>query len=87
MEQMLEQARTTLKMEAEAILELVPRIDEHFASAVTMILDCPGRVVITGMGKSGIIGRKMAATLCQYGHAVLLLAPGRRDPRRFRYGH
>ena len=60
MEQMLEQARNTLQMEADAILELVPRVDEHFSAAVAMILDCPGRVVITGMGKSGIIGRKMA---------------------------
>ena len=57
MEQMLEQARNTLQMEADAILELVPRVDEHFSAAVAMILDCPGRVVITGMGKSGIIGR------------------------------
>ena len=57
MEQMLEQARNTLQMEADAILELVPRVDEHFSAAVAMILDCPGRVVITGMGKSGIIGQ------------------------------
>ena len=47
MEQMLEQARNTLQMEADAILELVPRVDEHFSAAVAMILDCPGRVVIT----------------------------------------
>ncbi|WP_443935224.1 3-deoxy-manno-octulosonate cytidylyltransferase [Phascolarctobacterium faecium] len=47
---MLEQARNTLQMEADAILELVPRVDEHFSAAVAMILDCPGRVVITGMG-------------------------------------
>ena len=51
MEQMLEQARNILQMEADAILELVPRVDEHFSAAVAMILDCPGRVVITGMGK------------------------------------
>ena len=44
-------------MEADAILELVPRVDEHFSAAVAMIVDCPGRVAITGMGKSGIIGR------------------------------
>ena len=64
---MLEQARNTLQMEADAILELVPRVDEHFSAAVAMILDCPGRVVITGMGKSGIIGRKMAATFASTG--------------------
>ena len=60
---MLEQARQVLRMEAEAVLEQVERIDEHFKAAVEMIMACPGRTVITGMGKSGIIGRKMAATL------------------------
>ena len=59
---MLEQARQVLRMEAEAVLEQVERIDEHFKAAVEMIMACPGRTVITGMGKSGIIGRKMAAT-------------------------
>ena len=67
MEQMLEQART--------ILELVPRVDEHFSAAVAMILDCPGRVVITGMGKSGIIGRKMAATFASTGTPSFYLHP------------
>ena len=75
MEQMLEQARNTLKMEAEAILELVPHVDEHFSAAVTMILECPGRVVITGMGKSGIIGRKMAATFASTGTPSFYLHP------------
>lgn len=55
---MLEQARQVLRMEAEAVLEQVERIDEHFKAAVEMIMACPGRTVITGMGKSGIIGRK-----------------------------
>ncbi|MEG1159841.1 MAG: SIS domain-containing protein, partial [Acidaminococcaceae bacterium] len=72
---MLELAREVLKMEAEAILELVPRIDEHFAAAVDMILACPGRTVITGMGKSGIIGRKMAATLASTGTPSFYLHP------------
>ena len=63
MEAMLEHARDVLRMEAEAILELVPRIDENFAAAVNLILECEGRTVITGMGKSGLIGRKLAATL------------------------
>jgi arabinose-5-phosphate isomerase len=40
-------------MEADAILELVPRVDKHFDAAVKMILDCKGRAVVTGMGKSG----------------------------------
>ena len=71
MEQMLEQARNTLQMEADAI----PRVDEHFSAAVAMILDCPGRVVITGMGKSGIIGRKMAATFASTGTPSFYLHP------------
>lgn len=75
MEQMLEQARNTLQMEADAILELVHRVDEHFSAAVAMILDCPGRVVITGMGKSGIIGRKMAATFASTGTPSFYLHP------------
>ena len=62
-------------MEAEAVLEQVERIDEHFKAAVEMIMACPGRTVITGMGKSGIIGRKMAATLASTGTPSFYLHP------------
>ena len=62
-------------MEAEAILELVPRIDENFAAAVNLILECEGRTVITGMGKSGLIGRKLAATLASTGTPSFYLHP------------
>ena len=72
---MLEQARNTFLMEADALIELVARVDEHFSAAVAMILDCPGRVVITGMGKSGIIGRKMAATFASTGTPSFYLHP------------
>ncbi len=72
---MLEQARQVLRMEAEAVLEQVERIDEHFKAAVEMIMACPGRPVITGMGKSGIIGRKMAATLASTGTPSFYLHP------------
>ena len=75
MEAMLEHARDVLRMEAEAILELVPRIDENFAAAVSLILECQGRTVITGMGKSGLIGRKMAATLASTGTPSFYLHP------------
>ena len=75
MEAMLEHAREVLRMEAEAILELVPRIDENFAAAVNLILECEGRTVITGMGKSGLIGRKMAATLASTGTPSFYLHP------------
>lgn len=72
---MLEQARQVLRMEAEAVLEQVERIDEHFKAAIEMIMACPGRTVITGMGKSGIIGRKMAATLASTGTPSFYLHP------------
>lgn len=75
MKEMLEHAQNVLRMEAETILELVPRVDENFAAAVEMILACPGRTVITGMGKSGIIGRKMAATLASTGTPSFYLHP------------
>ena len=72
---MLENARNVLKMEADAILELIPRINGQFTAAVELILACPGRTVITGMGKSGIIGRKMAATLASTGTPSFYLHP------------
>ena len=62
-------------MEAEAILELVPRVDANFAAAISLILECPGRTVITGMGKSGIVGRKMAATFASTGTPSFYLHP------------
>ena len=72
---MLERAKAVLQMEAEAIMELIPRVDENFAAAVSMILACNGRTVITGMGKSGIIGRKLAATLASTGTPSFYLHP------------
>lgn len=75
MEEMLKHAQDVLRMEAEAILELVPRVDEHFAAAISLILECNGRTVITGMGKSGIIGRKMAATFASTGTPSFYLHP------------
>lgn len=75
MEAMLERAREVLRMEAEAVLELIPRIDDNFAAAVKMILDCEGRTVVTGMGKSGLVGRKLAATLASTGTPSFFLHP------------
>lgn len=72
---MIEQAKQVLKIESEAILALLPRIDAHFVDAVRMILDCRGRVVVTGMGKSGIIGKKIAATLASTGTPSFFLHP------------
>lgn len=75
MEAMLEHAQDVLRMEAEAILELIPRVDANFAAAISLILECNGRTVITGMGKSGIIGRKMAATFASTGTPSFYLHP------------
>lgn len=64
---MFEKAKEALQIEADSILELLPRIDDHFGEALKMILHCRGRIIVTGMGKSGIIGRKIAATLASTG--------------------
>src|ERR1700692_4657390 len=68
-------ARRVLETEAAAILALVPRIDERFATAVDLLEGCRGRVILTGMGKSGIICRKISATLTSTGTASFFLHP------------
>ena len=68
-------AKKVLETEAAAILALVERIDERFDQAVRMLLDCRGRVIVTGMGKSGIICRKVAATLASTGTPAFFLHP------------
>jgi len=68
-------ARQVLEMEAEAIRRLVDLIGEDFERAVEMILACRGRVVWSGMGKSGIICRKLAATMASTGTPALFLHP------------
>ena len=68
-------ARKVLQTEAEAILALVDRLDERFEDAVRILLDCRGRVIVTGMGKSGIIARKIAATLSSTGTPAFFLHP------------
>ena len=68
-------AQKGLQMEAGAILDLIPRVDEHFDAAVDMILACEGRVIMTGMGKSGIIAHKISATLASTGTPSFYLHP------------
>jgi arabinose-5-phosphate isomerase len=68
-------ARKVLQTEAEAILALVDRLDERFEDAIRILLDCRGRVIVTGMGKSGIIARKVAATLASTGTPAFFLHP------------
>jgi arabinose-5-phosphate isomerase len=71
----LARGRHVLEIEAKAILALVDRLDQRFERAVGLMDQCRGRVVVTGMGKSGIIGRKIAATLASIGVPSLFLHP------------
>lgn len=66
-------ARRVLRIEADAIAGLIERLDERFERAVEIIMECHGRVVVTGMGKSGLIGRKMSATLASTGTPSVFL--------------
>ena len=68
-------ARKVLQTEADAILALIDRLDERFDHAIRILLDCRGRVIVTGMGKSGIICRKIAATLASTGTPAHFLHP------------
>ena len=68
-------ARQVLQTEAGAILALVDRLDDRFEQAVRILLDCRGRAIVTGMGKSGIICRKIAATLSSTGTPAFFLHP------------
>ncbi len=72
---MLEVAREVLHIEAQSILRLVDRLDERFEQAVQIILSCKGRVVTTGMGKSGAIARKVSATFASTGTPAFFLHP------------
>ena len=71
----LDLARKVLTIEAAAVLGLVARVDGRFSQAVTLLYQCEGRVIVTGMGKSGIIARKMAATFTSTGTPAFFLHP------------
>ena len=68
-------AERVLRLEADAILGLIPKLDESFERAVELLRGCTGRVIVTGMGKSGLIGRKIAATLASTGTPAYFLHP------------
>ena len=68
-------AERVLRLEAEAILGLIPKLDASFDRAVDLLHRCTGRVVVTGMGKSGLVGRKIAATLASTGTPAYFLHP------------
>lgn len=69
----LGRAREVLNIEIQGLLSLVDRLDEHFCSAIKLLRGCNGKVVVTGMGKSGLICRKIAATLASTGTPAFFL--------------
>ncbi len=70
-----ENAIQCIKDEAQAVLDLIPKIDDNFDKAVDMILHCTGKVIVTGVGKSGHIGAKIAATLASTGTPSFFINP------------
>jgi len=72
----LKGAKAVLNIEAKAIIELMDRLDDRFIQAVDLLCNCRGKVVVTGMGKSGIICRKIAATLSSTGTPSFFLHAG-----------
>jgi arabinose-5-phosphate isomerase len=68
-------ADRVLRLEAESVLALCPRLDDRFLAAVKALHDCRGRIIVTGMGKSGLIARKIAATLASTGTPAYFLHP------------
>jgi arabinose-5-phosphate isomerase len=75
-ERSLELAREVLRTEAAAVAALAARLDERFLAAVRLVLACRGRVVVTGVGKSGHVGRKIASTLASTGTPAFFVHPG-----------
>ncbi|KGK84337.1 KpsF/GutQ family sugar-phosphate isomerase [Pseudomonas stutzeri] len=73
--QLIDTAQRTIQLETEAVEQLRSRIDERFVHACELILACKGRVVVVGMGKSGHIGRKIAATLASTGTPAFFVHP------------
>ncbi|MGD0170431.1 MAG: SIS domain-containing protein, partial [Smithella sp.] len=71
----IKRAKDVLRIEAQSILQLIDKIDNNFSRAVNLICKSKGRVIITGIGKSGLIGRKIVATLTSTGTPALFLHP------------
>ena len=71
----LDTARRVLRIEAQALQDVLARLDESFERAAELLLSCKGRVVVTGMGKSGLVGRKISATLSSTGTPSFFLHP------------
>lgn len=75
-QEILDLASRTLRLEADALNNLAASLGEEFIGAVDRVLACRGKVIITGMGKSGLVGRKIAATLASTGTPSFFLHPG-----------
>ncbi len=75
MNKYIEEAKKVLKIEAEAVEALIDRIDERLLEAIDIMYACRGKVIVTGMGKSGLIGKKIAATLSSTGTSAFYLNP------------
>ena len=75
-QEILDLARRTLNVEAEALQMMAQRLGDDFLSAVNRILSASGKLIVTGMGKSGLVGRKIAATLASTGTPSFFLHPG-----------
>ena len=72
---LIKRARDVLKIEAECISRLIDKVDSNFAKAVKIIYNAKGRVIVTGIGKSGLIGKKIVATLTSTGSPAIFLHP------------
>jgi arabinose-5-phosphate isomerase len=75
LKEILRQAREVIQIEVEAVQGLLDRLNENFVRAVEALLSCKGRVVVTGIGKSGLVGRKIVATLTSTGTPAVFLHP------------
>ena len=75
MDSSIEKGREVIRIEAEAVAALTSKIDGNFAKAVDLIYQCKGRVIVTGMGKSGLVARKIVATMNSTGTSAIFLHP------------
>ena len=71
----IEEAKRVLRVEAHSILDLAERVDENFSKAVEILYHCKGRVALMGMGKSGLVGRKIASTFASTGTPAFFIHP------------
>lgn len=83
----LEQAREVLLLEADCVKRQAELLGEDFVKAIELILQCQGRVIVTGMGKSGLVGRKISATLSSTGTPSFFFTSRRGNTRRSGNGH